>query len=242
LQPWSEALPQNDGAPDGRDGLGTSPTTTRIAAAQQFLTVPELLAGAALATPATAFAKLAETALLSLLVAQADADPLDQAEGAAGFAPVGTPSSFLSAPSASVPAAVPQLADQLVHTLARHSEGTTEIALSPDELGQLRLTLQADPQNPDRLIVLLNFERPETLDLFRRHADMLAEALRNAGFANVDIGFGQSGHGGNSPARPEEARPDQAPTPDPPPVWTPSPATGQATLRLAGSSTLDLRL
>jgi hypothetical protein len=137
---------------------------------------------------------------------------------------------------------VPQLAAQLIHTLAKTGEGTMEIALSPDELGQLRLTLQADPQNPDRLIVMLNFERPETLDLFRRHADQLAEALRNAGFANVDIGFGQSGHGGNSAPRPDEALAEQPPTPDPPPVWTPGPATGPATLRLAGSSTLDLRL
>jgi hypothetical protein len=91
-------------------------------------------------------------------------------------------------------------------------------------------------------VVLLSFERPETLDLFRRHADQLAEALRNAGFANVDIGFGHSGHGGNSHPRHEGAFADQPPTPEPPPVWSPGLTTAQATLRLAGSSTLDLRL
>jgi hypothetical protein len=70
----------------------------------------------------------------------------------------------------------------------------------------------------------------------------LAEALRNAGFANVDIGFGHSGHGGNSHPQPDGAFADQPPAPETPPLWTPGPATVQTTLRLAGSGTLDLRL
>ncbi len=236
---WSEVLPQHDGSASGKDGLDKPPASARLEGAQQILTLPGMPATAPAPAAAT---KLAETALQSLFIVQADSASQDEADGAIGFVPVGTPSSFLIIPSGSAPVAVPQLADQLVHTLARHGEGTTEIALSPDELGRLRLTLQADPKDPDRLMVLLSFERPETLDLFRRHADQLAEALRNAGFANVDIGFGHSGHGGNSHPQPDGAFADQPPAPETPPLWTPGPATVQTTLRLAGSGTLDLRL
>ena len=32
------------------------------------------------------------------------------------------------------------------------------------------LKLKPDAANPDRMVVMITFERPETLDLFRRHA------------------------------------------------------------------------
>lgn len=49
------------------------------------------------------------------------------------------------------------------------------------------------------MVVMITFERPETLDLFRRHAGELADALRDAGYSAADIGFGQdqSGSGGS---------------------------------------------
>lgn len=77
----------------------------------------------------------------------------------------------------------------------RRADGTTELALAPDELGRVKVSLQADTLNPDRMVVMLSFDRPETLDLFRRHADQLVDALRVAGYSGADIGFGQSGSG-----------------------------------------------
>jgi hypothetical protein len=84
---------------------------------------------------------------------------------------------------------------QLARAITQAPGGSTEIALAPEELGKVRLLLQADAQNPDRMVVVLNFERPETLDLFRRHAQDLTDALRAAGYSETRLDFGQSGFG-----------------------------------------------
>ncbi len=199
---------------------------------------------ATIASPTVLVARLAETALQSLFAAQVEAarqEPDDL--GGLGFTP-SAPSTLPGAvPFAAIQAAtIPQLAGQLVQTLSQRPDGTTEIALSPDELGHVRVTLQADAQNPDRIVLMLTFDRPETLDLFRRHADQLAEALRDAGFAGADIGFGRSDGGDNRDARPEVPSPGtvaegvgSADTPA-------GPGLHQPTIRLATTSTLDLRL
>lgn len=165
--------------------------------------------------------------------------PPDLALGEVGLSsgPSGSLASAQGAASVAAQPPVPQLATRLVEMLVHSGNGVTEFSLSPDELGQVRVTLQADAQNPDRMVVMLVFDRQETLDLFRRHADQLADALRAAGYSGVDIGFGQSGTGhGNgpdtSPAVPAEAMLSDEITPDL--VTYP--------VRLAASSSLDLRL
>lgn len=79
-----------------------------------------------------------------------------------------------------------QAAPQLMHA----RDGTTTLTLSPDELGQVRLSFQPDSRSPDQMTVMLTFDRPETMELFRRNADQLADALRQAGYSGVQIGFG----------------------------------------------------
>jgi hypothetical protein len=101
-------------------------------------------------------------------------------------------------------ATLPQLAAGIIATLHQQADGTTVIALSPDELGSVRLRLEADVQNPERMIVHLIFDRPETMDLFRRHADQLSDAIRTAGYAEARLDFGQQGTG-------EDARSGQGP-------------------------------
>jgi hypothetical protein len=95
--------------------------------------------------------------------------------------------------SASAPATFPvsQVAAQVTAALSQSADGATELALSPEELGRVRLRLEQDAKHPDRMVVHITFERPETLDLFRRHAGELAEALREAGYTGADIGFDQ---------------------------------------------------
>ncbi|NJS39486.1 MAG: flagellar hook-length control protein FliK [Rhodobacteraceae bacterium] len=192
--------------------------------------------------PPFSVAKLAETALQSLFAAQSEQaaqEPEDQGPLLSPLTQTAVPGAPLSA--AIQAATLPGLAAQLVQTLAQRPDGTTEIALSPDELGHVRVTLQADAQNPDRIIVMLNFERPETLDLFRRHADQLADALRDAGFSGADIGFGRS-DGGENRDSPADAPLDMLATDTsladlPSGLAQPHPA-----LRLAATGTLDLRL
>lgn len=134
------------------------------------------------------------------------------------------------------PLHVPQVAAQISAALSRSADGATELALSPDELGHVRLRLEPDAANPDRMVVMITFERPETLDLFRRHAGELAEALRSAGYAGADIGFGQQGAGAQGFDR----------RADPPSGWTGDLAQPDAppppAPRLAAGASLDLRL
>lgn len=152
--------------------------------------------------------------------------------GAPAFAPQAGPvSAVFSGP-------MPQLAAQLTTALTRGTEGETELALSPEELGHVRVKLKPDAANPDRLVVMLTFERPETLDLFRRHAGDLTDALRAAGYSGADLGFGQQGSGQPDADRRDRAATrsfDDIPRSDaagPPP---PSP-------RHSGAASLDLRL
>lgn len=128
---------------------------------------------------------------------------------------------------------------QIVDGLARAQNGTTTLTLSPEELGRVNLSFQQDAQTQDRLVVMLNFDRPETMDLFRRHADQLADALRAAGFAGVQIGFGGAGTGGTehgaATAEASDSLPDgTSSTKDLTPLPAPS--------RPLGHGALDLRL
>jgi hypothetical protein len=132
---------------------------------------------------------------------------------------------------------VPQIAAQLSAALTQSADGVTELALSPEELGSVRLRLEMDAKHPERMVVHITFERPETMDLFRRHAGELAEALRDAGYAGADIGFGQQESGAGTPDRnPAAATPDygsalvEAQTPEP------------SAPRLMAGASLDLRL
>ncbi|MGL4235582.1 flagellar hook-length control protein FliK [Tabrizicola sp.] len=130
---------------------------------------------------------------------------------------------------------IPQVAAQIAVSLSQSGDGATELALSPEELGHVRLRLEPDAANPDRMVVMISFERPETLDLFRRHAGELAEAIRSAGYSGADIGFGQHGSG-SSPDRNEGSA---GPTPRAP--HDQSSPTPSAPGLVAGAS-LDLRL
>lgn len=83
-------------------------------------------------------------------------------------------------------------------------EGAVEIALFPKGLGQVKLDIQ---HGPDGARIIVSAERPETLDLIRRHsADLVAE-FRAAGMANPVVSFAAVDAG--QPAQPPQ-RPDSA--------------------------------
>ena len=130
---------------------------------------------------------------------------------------------------------VQQVALQLAGVLVQASDRATELALAPEELGKVRLRLEPDATNPDRLTITINVERPETLDLFRRHAGELAEAIRAAGYAGADIDFGAQGQGDSGKGQ-HSAR---SPVSDLPPDES---APIQHSPRTIAGATLDLRL
>lgn len=173
--------------------------------------------------PGDAEEKLAEETLPSLFASQTSGTSHASPTGPAGT-------------QGSQPPNISQVAAQISAALSRSADGATELALSPDELGHVRLRLEPDAANPDRMMVMITFERAETLDLFRRHAGELAEALRSAGYAGADIGFGQEGAGSQGfdrRADPPSGRTGNLAQPDAP--LAPAP-------RLAAGASLDLRL
>jgi flagellar hook-length control protein FliK len=138
------------------------------------------------------------------------------------------------APAAPTFGPVAQIAPLAIAIATDPGSGTTDIALSPDELGRLQMQVVTDG---DTLRIAMLVERPETLDLLRRHAEQLLSDLRQAGFGSATLSFGQGGGaamegaseprtlaGGAAPA----TVPDILPAPLRPP--------------LAGNGTLDLRL
>jgi hypothetical protein len=147
------------------------------------------------------------------------------------FAPgAAAPGHLAAAPAFLSP---PQIAGQITAALVQTEGKATEIALAPEELGRVRLRLEPDAANPDRMVVMISIERPETLDLFRRNAAELTDALRQAGYGGVDIGFGRE-RGNDTPQRDDRSGQMVDAAPDAHPI-------APAATRLAGAS-LDLRL
>ena len=112
---------------------------------------------------------------------------------------------------------------------------TVELSLSPEELGKLRFDIVA---HGDRLAVMVFAERPEALDLLRRHGDQLLQELRLAGFTQSSLNFGDwSQRSGRSTASSQgalQALPDLTPVE--------APLSAAPSLRSTAAGRLDLRL
>ncbi len=106
--------------------------------------------------------------------------------------------------------------------------------MAPDELGALRVQVSGEG---DAMRLTLAAERPETLDLMRRHGDALLADLRQSGHGGAALAFGQWSGPAGSPARGAPARTDS--TDDD--ATSPAPAPAPAATR-HGAAGLDLRL
>jgi hypothetical protein len=156
----------------------------------------------------------------------------DMALGAVGTAP----SSQTGAAPPLPPAQTVAIATlpQVLASIARDgSPGVTEVALDPVELGRLQILVSGEGE---ALRIIIQAERPDTLDLLRRHADQLLEDLRQGGLSGATLSFGGNGADRGNPSAPP-------PSPDgpvrPPAVLHPStPGAAWA----AGTAALNLRL
>jgi flagellar hook-length control protein FliK len=123
---------------------------------------------------------------------------------------------------------------QLAASIAGNRDGTFEIQLAPEELGRVILTLQT---SDDAVVVAIQAERQETLDLMRRHADILQREFREAGFTSLSFSFGQEPSDGRSQRlHPETSRFDDL---------VPQPTAAQTNPvgpRVGTSTRLDMRL
>ncbi|WP_282120344.1 flagellar hook-length control protein FliK [Ruegeria atlantica] len=83
--------------------------------------------------------------------------------------------------------------------------GSVEIALNPEELGRVSIMLNG---RDDGLHLTISAERPETLEMMRRHLAVLEEEFKNFGLGDLSFDLGtsedadqnQAGHQDGSPA------------------------------------------
>jgi hypothetical protein len=109
-------------------------------------------------------------------------------------------------------AGAPDLAARLTDILARHAGGPVEIALSPEELGRVRMALHPVDGG---ITVSFVTERSETQDLIRRHIDQLGAELRALGYGSVSFSFSGDSSSGAYRQPPDPPAPAGPETPDP---------------------------
>ncbi len=128
----------------------------------------------------------------------------------------------------------PRAGAGLPETVVRSAGGPIEVTLAPPELGRVHMALR---DQDGALSLSLSADRPETLDLMRRHADLLEKDLRMLGYGSIAFHFGQGGSGSRAAAPPPlPAETDRPNATDPAPV-RPAPGSG-----LGAGASLDIRL
>jgi hypothetical protein len=130
----------------------------------------------------------------------------------------------------------PHVARQLVEVMAQAANRPTEIALSPQELGRVRMSVATDERG---ITVSILAERPETLDLMRRNIDQLGETFRDMGYETITFAFSQS-NGGSGDSRDEPGQGNA--TSDKINSDEPETATAAITLDHAATGGVDIRL
>lgn len=130
------------------------------------------------------------------------------------------------------------IAASIQANLPKISGDTTEILLDPEELGRVRMTLSG---TENAGVVILQIERPETLELMRRNIEQMKAELAEAGWENVDFSFGQEGASGDGAQH--EPGTSQAPEHEPSMNTSTLAATdAPGTATKTGLTGLDLRL
>ncbi|QEW29444.1 Flagellar hook-length control protein FliK [Roseovarius indicus] len=138
--------------------------------------VPMPAGGGMVVTPAAADSRIAELT--------ADSVPPAHVEAAAQVrsGPV-TPMQAATPLGQSTP---PQVL-QVSAAIQASTERSFDIHLSPVELGKVRITLSPSDSG---ITVSILADRPETLDLLRRHSDLLAQDFRDLGYDSAAFSFG----------------------------------------------------
>ena len=84
---------------------------------------------------------------------------------------------------ADLPQHIPRQLAEVVHA---NNGKSVDVALSPEELGRVKLSIIAADNG---VVVSILAERPETLELLRRHIDQLNQELRELGYQNPSFSF-----------------------------------------------------
>ena len=104
-----------------------------------------------------------------------------------------------------------QLAEQMI----KRSQGVVDVTLNPEELGRVKMAVNAGEST---VSISIMAERPETLDLMRRHIDQLIEEFQQMGFEGIELAFSDGA----------AAQDDTSDTPSSTGAWGSSEATEMA--------------
>ncbi len=119
---------------------------------------------------------------------------------------------------------------QVTDAMVIKRDGQVEVTLAPEELGRVRLVMSGREHG---LHVVVMAERPEVLDMLRRHAPALLEQFDDTGAGDAALEFRQDDGGG-------DGRRDQA-APEPAMIVT-LPAATETGTWTAAPGRLDIRL
>lgn len=128
------------------------------------------------------------------LTAQSDPSGLDSPISAVGE--IDTPSTW--DPRSASPASLAQtlsrpetpgmVGRQMAEMLQRMPDKPVELSLNPEELGRVRMSIATGEGG---ITVHVLAERPETLDLMRRHIDQLAREFQALGYESINFAFNE---------------------------------------------------
>ena len=137
--------------------------------------------------------------------AAVNADAMADSAGAAvlldpiGFEPAGLSQLLTEAvmsPGTTHRPETPRLvAAQMAEALATKGERNIDIALSPEELGRVKMRVSTTDTS---VVVAITTERPETSELMRRHINELSEEFRRMGFEDISFEFSGEGMSGDA--------------------------------------------
>ncbi|WP_420585927.1 flagellar hook-length control protein FliK [Ruegeria sp.] len=103
------------------------------------------------------------------------------------------------------------VANQMASVItARPQSGTIEVALNPEELGRVSIVMNG---RDDGLHMTIAAERPETLDMMRRHISVLEAEFRNLGLGDLSFDLGTSSDAqqdGSDPDTDDQFMPSQS--------------------------------
>ena len=132
------------------------------------------------------------------------------------------------------------VAQQLAAAAAQLPDRPVELALNPEELGRVRMTLSV---SDSALTVNIVADRTDTIDLMRRHIETLAQDFKGLGYGSVDFQFSHnSQHNNAQTGFSQQAEPNHPSAPPLSGIPTDSPPQAPARVALQASDRLDLRL
>lgn len=112
-----------------------------------------------------------------------------------------------------------QVIAQMSTAIQRNGPGQVDVALNPPELGRMRISLDMFDGG---VVISVSAEKPETMELIRRHIDQLEQELKALGYDSLAFSFGSGEPSDRDLGPPPEpgsgtAAPD-APSPDALPI------------------------